>query len=267
MSGRIVYTGNVIVDIGLAVDAIPEPGGDTIATASEITAGGGYNVMTAAARDGARVVYAGQYGTGHFGAIVRDALTKGGFTVAGPGRDDLDSGYCVVLVDPSAERTFITHVGAEGRLGRGDLERVPIGPEDLVIVSGYGLAHPLNADALTAWLPGLPAAATVVLDPSPLVADLPGPILGAALARTDVLTANAREARLMTPGSGAATLAECATALRERIRSGGVVLVRDGAWALGSPTGTAPAWCPASRSPPSTPPARGMRTPASSLRP
>jgi sugar/nucleoside kinase (ribokinase family) len=228
MSGRIVYTGNVIVDIGMAVEAIPEPGGDTIASASAITAGGGYNVMTAAARDGAAVCYAGQYGTGFFGSVVREALAEGGFDVAQPGLVDLDSGYSVALVDASAERTFITHVGAEGRLGFEDLVRVRVDADDIVIVSGYGLAHPVNGEALARWLPRLPEAATVVLDPAPLVAQLPAAVLDAALARTDVLSANAREARLMTAELERAYLGERAEALRGRLRPGGVALVRDG---------------------------------------
>ncbi|MCD0445065.1 PfkB family carbohydrate kinase [Glycomyces sp. A-F 0318] len=228
MSGRIVYTGNVIVDIGLVIDAVPEPGGDTVASASEITAGGGYNVMAAAVRDGASVCYAGQYGTGFFGSIVRGALAEGGFDVAQPGLVDVDSGYSVALVDASAERTFITHVGAEGRLGFEDLVRVRVDPADVVVVSGYGLAYPVNGAALARWLPGLPEAAAVVLDPSPLAGELPAPVLEAVLARTDVLSANAREARLLTPGLAKAYLGERAEALRGRLRPGGVAVVRDG---------------------------------------
>jgi sugar/nucleoside kinase (ribokinase family) len=231
MSGRVVYTGNVIVDIGLAIGAIPEPGGDVIASSSQITAGGGYNAMTAAARDGAPVLYAGQYGTGPFGTVVRDALA--GFDVAAPGLRDLDSGYSVVLVDDGAERTFVTYVGAEGQLRLEDLRRVPVQADDVVVVSGYGLAHPVNAEALTAWLPGLPEETRVVLDPSPLVADLPAGVLGAALERTDVLSANARETRLMTPHLHDAPLPDRAEALRPRLRAGGTVLARDnseGAW-------------------------------------
>ncbi|GAA2285169.1 PfkB family carbohydrate kinase [Glycomyces scopariae] len=231
MSGRVVYTGNVIVDIGLAIGAMPEPGGDVIASSSQITAGGGFNAMTAAARDGAPVLYAGQYGTGPFGSIVREALH--GFAVAGPGLSDLDSGYSIVLVDDSAERTFVTYVGAEGQLRLADLRRAAIADDDVVVVSGYGLAHPVNAEALTAWLPGLPEAVRVVLDPSPLVADLPPGVLGAALARTDVLSANARETRLLTPALADAPLADRAAALRPRLRPGGTVIARDnseGAW-------------------------------------
>ena len=61
---RLACTGNVIIDIVLTVDRVPEPGGDTSATSSQITAGGGYNVLVAARRVGLDVVFAGQYGTG-----------------------------------------------------------------------------------------------------------------------------------------------------------------------------------------------------------
>ncbi len=132
---RLVSVGNVIVDIVMRVDAIPEPGGDVIASASTITAGGGLNTMVAAVRDGIDVAFAGQYGTGPFGDVVRAALASSGVEVLQPGLDDVDSGYCVALVDASTERTFVTSVGAEGRLDRSDLDRVELRSDDTVFVS------------------------------------------------------------------------------------------------------------------------------------
>src|SRR6478735_3964393 len=113
---RLVFTGKVIVDIVMAIDRMPEPGGDVIASSSGLTAGGGYNTMVAAQRDGLPVVFAGQYGTGAFGAIVRAALDDAGFELAQSGIDDVDSGFTIALVDASTERTFVTSRGAEGRL-------------------------------------------------------------------------------------------------------------------------------------------------------
>jgi sugar/nucleoside kinase (ribokinase family) len=241
---RLVCTGNVIVDIVLTVDRLPEPGGDTIATSSQITAGGGYNVLVAARRAGLDVVFAGQYGTGPMGDVVRAALAGSGVQVAQAGLADVDSGYCVALVDTTTERTFVTTVGAEGRLTRADLDRVPVFGDDLVHVSGYGLAHPVNAAALPGWLHDLPASARVVTDPSPLVGELDPGVLGPTLRRTDVLSANAREATIMAGRAGAA---EAAAALVERIRPGGIVVVRDGAagcWLAGPPVGAAPVRVP-----------------------
>ena len=55
MSGpfdRLLHLGNVVVDVVLTVPALPEPGGDVLATSTETAAGGGFNVMAAARRQG-----------------------------------------------------------------------------------------------------------------------------------------------------------------------------------------------------------------------
>jgi sugar/nucleoside kinase (ribokinase family) len=221
---RLVSVGNVIVDIVMRVDAIPEPGGDVIASGSEITAGGGLNTMVAAARDGLDVAFAGQYGTGPFGDVVRAALDSSGVDVLQPGLDDVDSGYCVALVDASTERTFVTSVGAEGRLDRADLDRIALRDDDTVFVSGYGLAHPVNGAAIADWIGTIPADVRVILDPSPLVDTLDPSVLGPVMRRADVVSANGREARLMSPG--AAGLAEAVAAIAAAAR--GTALVRDG---------------------------------------
>jgi sugar/nucleoside kinase (ribokinase family) len=225
-SGRLIYTGNVIVDIVMTIRGLPEPGGDTLASSSFVTVGGGYNVMTAALRDGMPVTFAGQYGSGQFGRIVRDALGESGFDVVQSGLDTVDSGYCVALVDAGAERTFVTYVGAEGQLTRADLDRVDVSEADVVYVSGYSLAHPVNASSLPGWLAQLPPTVRVITDPSPLIVELDTATLRQVLDRTDVFTANAREARL---GSGLDDLSAAASWYLDQIRPAGVVLVRDGA--------------------------------------
>jgi sugar/nucleoside kinase (ribokinase family) len=241
---RLVYTGNVIVDIVMTVGAIPAPGADTVARSSLVTAGGGYNVMVAAQRDGLPVVFAGQYGTGMFGTVVRAALDDAGFELVQPGLPNLDSGYCVALVDDTTERTFVTAVGAEGQLGRGDLDRVEVRGTDIVYVSGYSLAHPVNADALAHWIGTIDPGALVLTDPSPLIDELDPRVLAAVLARTDVLSLNAREARL---GSGLDDLEAAARFFLARLPVGGTVLVRDshrGALLLSAATGDQPILVP-----------------------
>ncbi|PZE63056.1 sugar kinase [Curtobacterium sp. MCPF17_001] len=222
---RLVSVGNVIVDIVMRIGELPEPGGDVIADGSEITAGGGLNTMVASRRDGMDVVFAGQYGTGPFGDVVRRALTDSGVTVVQPGLPDVDSGYCVALVDATTERTFVTSVGAEGQLTRADLDRVALRADDVVFVSGYGLAHAVNGAAIAGWLGTVPSSVRVVFDPSPLVDTLPAAVLAAVSARSDVVSANSREARLLSPTS--ATLAEATAAIAAAAR--GTALVRDGA--------------------------------------
>ncbi len=223
--GRLVYVGNVIVDLVMQIDAIPEPGGDTLAHSSLHTAGGGFNTMIAAARDGAGVVFTGQYGTGPFGSTVRAALADSGFDVVQTGIADVDSGYCVALVDATTERTFVTSVGAEGMLTADDLARVALHENDIIFVSGYSLAHPRNAAVIPGWLESIPGNIRVVLDPSPLIGELDADVRDRVLRRTDILTLNAREAQILSGGREKSAAAE---RLSSMIRVGGAVIVRDG---------------------------------------
>ncbi|GAA4532193.1 PfkB family carbohydrate kinase [Amycolatopsis samaneae] len=201
MTGRLVHTGQAIVDLVMRVGALPPPGGDVLASDVRLTAGGGFNVMAAAARAGAEVVYAGEHGTGRFGDIVRDALATEGIGVVQPPTTP-DTGVCVALVDATGERTFITETGAEGTLTAEHLARVAPEPGDLVYVTGYSLLRESNRDALLAWLPGLRGQA-VLLDPGPLAAEVPEEVWRALLPHVDILSCNATEARQMSTVDGA----------------------------------------------------------------
>ncbi|GAB3581361.1 PfkB family carbohydrate kinase [Amycolatopsis endophytica] len=212
---RLVHTGQVIVDLVLQVPGLPERGGDLLASGMALTPGGGFNVMAAAARSGAEVVYAGAHGIGRFGDAVRAALGAEGISVAGPPLSDVDTGVCVVLVDDGGERTFVTGTGAEGRMVPGQFATVAVSPGDVVYVSGYTLAHPANREALLDWLPSV-SGARVLFDPGPLAADLPVDLV---MPYVDILSCNAAEARTL---SGKDSLTAAASVL------GGTVVVRDG---------------------------------------
>jgi sugar/nucleoside kinase (ribokinase family) len=224
--GRLLYTGTVVVDLLLTVPALPDHGGDVLASSAGMSAGGGFNVMAAAARDGIDVVFAGRSGTGPFGEVVAEALWREGIAVANPPLENADNGYCVVLVDASAERTFVTVPGAEGMLTRFDLDTVDPRAGDVVYVSGYSLAHPAAGPAVAGWVGDLRSDTRVVFDPSPLAGTLDADLLEAVLQRTDVLSANAREARLLRSH---AHPAPAAGALKAMLRDGAVAVVRDGA--------------------------------------
>ncbi|MEV1329227.1 PfkB family carbohydrate kinase [Micromonospora costi] len=210
-SPRLVHTGNVVIDVVMYLPHLPQVGGDVLASGSRITAGGGLNVMVSAARQGLPVAYAGMHGTGPFANLAREQLAQAGVDLVQPALPDVDTGFSVALIDPTGERTFATSVGAEARLGPEDLARVDLRPGDVVCVSGYSLAYPSNGPALAAWLPTVPPEVTVVVDPGPLVAEIPASVLGAARERADWWSCNEREARILTdhadPAAAAASLA------------------------------------------------------------
>ncbi|MEU1299874.1 PfkB family carbohydrate kinase [Streptomyces shenzhenensis] len=244
MNGRLVLAGNVIADLVIEIPALPERGGDVIGTRTETTAGGGFNTLVAARRLGTEAVFAGLHGTGPYGDLVREALAAERVETLLPVRTDGDTGFTVALIDGGGERTFVTSFGVEATLTRSDVDTVAarLRPGDLVQLSGYGLALPGNGPLLSGFTAGLPADVTVCFDPAPLVADIPEAVLTPVLARADWLSANAREARLL---SGHEDPRAAAAALRERLAPGAGVLVRadkDGCW-LAAP-GQAPTHVP-----------------------
>jgi len=194
---RLVFAGEAIVDVVMRVPALPQRGGDALATSAEISAGGGFNVMAAAARHGLPVLYAGGHGTGPWGDVVRAALAAEGIDLFRPPDPDCDTGFDVALVEPDAERTFVTHLGAEAVRGPGTWDAVPAGPGDAVYVSGYGLVDPDSGPPLGRWAASLPSSALLFLDPGPLVAQIPAAVLDPVLARCDWLSCNYREAALL----------------------------------------------------------------------
>ncbi len=226
---RLLYLGNVVVDIVLDVPALPDRGGDVLARRSRLSPGGGFNVMAAAARQGLPVAYAGAHGTGPFAGLARAALAAEGIEVLQPATPGLDTGVVVAIVDDTGERTFVTSPGAEATLTAADLAGVTARPGDAAGLSGYGLVHPSNRGALLGWLARLPAAATVVFDPGPLVMSIPPGALDQVLRRADWLTCNAREAAALTGcGTPAAALRALAARVAGDGRPGACVLLRTG---------------------------------------
>jgi sugar/nucleoside kinase (ribokinase family) len=208
---RVLHLGSVVVDIVLTVPAFPERGGDVLAGGAQATAGGGFNVLAAAARQGLPAAYAGAHGTGPFGALARAALAEEGIDVIQPARTDLDTGFVLAIVEAGGERTFLTSPGAEATLTPGDLDRVSPAARDAVYLSGYSLLHDSNRAALLGWLARLGGGPTLFLDPGPLVGSIPASALTAVLGRANWLTCNAREAAVLAgaadPRAAAAALA------------------------------------------------------------
>ncbi|MFJ3956760.1 PfkB family carbohydrate kinase [Arthrobacter sp. NPDC090010] len=236
MRGRVIHTGQAVVDLVMNVPSLPVAGGDVFATSHQITAGGGFNVMAAASRDGSDVLYLGGHGTGRFGDIVRYAMAEECITVTQDAVPTVDTGFSVAIVDASAERTFVSTLGAEGYLTMKDLEAARVREGDVVYVSGYSLYHQHNGGVIADWLPELPYGVHVVVDPSPMIGQIPEELLSRVIAHTTVWTTNESEARVLAArlgieGEDAATLAEAiGTALNVTtvVRAN-----RDGAWVAG----------------------------------
>jgi sugar/nucleoside kinase (ribokinase family) len=220
-----LHTGQVIIDLVMAVDKLPEAGGDVLAQSASFEAGGGFNVMAAAQRNGLPVVYLGRHGSGRFGDLAREAMTAEGIRIGITDRAERDTGLCVAITDASAERSFVSYIGAEGELSADDLANVPAEAGDYVYVSGYSLLHVGKAQALVDWVLALSDDVNVVFDPGPLVDSPDAPLMQALLARIDVWTSNAVEALKFT---GAPDIAQALDCLAGHLSAKALMVVRDG---------------------------------------
>jgi sugar/nucleoside kinase (ribokinase family) len=222
---KMLHTGQVIIDLVMAVDKLPQAGGDVLAQSASFEAGGGFNVMAAAQRNGLPVVYLGRHGTGRFGDLARDAMNAEGIRIGITERAERDTGLCVAITDASAERSFVSYIGAEGELSAEDLASVPAEAGDYVYVSGYSLLHVGKAQPLVDWVLTLPEAVRVVFDPGPLVDSPDAPLMQALLPRIDVWTSNSVEALKIT---GATDIAEAVDRLVGYLPREVLMVVRDG---------------------------------------
>lgn len=222
---KMLHTGQVIIDLVMAVDKLPQAGGDVLAQSASFQAGGGFNVMAAAQRNGLPVVYLGRHGTGRFGDLAREAMNAEGIRIGIADPAERDTGLCVAITDASAERSFVSYIGAEGELTAEDLASVPTEAGDYVYVSGYSLLHVGKAQPLVNWVLTLPQGVNVVFDPGPLVDSPDAPLMHALLPRIDVWTSNSVEALKITDSTD---IAQALDGLVGFLPRNVLMVVRDG---------------------------------------
>lgn len=222
---KMLHTGQVIIDLVMAVDKLPQAGGDVLAQSASFQAGGGFNVMAAAQRNGLPVVYLGRHGTGRFGDLAREAMNAEGIRIGIADPAERDTGLCVAITDASAERSFVSYIGAEGELTAEDLASVPTEAGDYVYVSGYSLLHVGKAQPLVNWVLTLPQGVNVVFDPGPLVDSPDAPLMHALLPRIDVWTSNSVEALKITDSTD---IAQALDGLLGFLPRNVLMVVRDG---------------------------------------
>ncbi|MFJ7885127.1 PfkB family carbohydrate kinase [Pseudomonas sp. NPDC096917] len=222
---RLLHTGQVIIDLVMALETLPRSGGDELAKSASFHAAGGFNTMAAAQRNGLNTLYLGRHGRGQFGDIARLALQAEGIKVIQPIDPDKDTGLCVALTEANAERTFISCIGAEGVLSNEDLATVHVEPDDYLYISGYSLLHPGKAKSLLSWLTGLARSVHVTFDPGPLLQDIDPALISTLLPRLHLWTSNRSEALGFTAST---TIADALLTLKSRLPDNCLVVVRDG---------------------------------------
>lgn len=224
MSRRVIHTAQALVDVVVEVPTLPRRGANVMATDHDRYAAGAVNILLAAARSGAECVHAGAHGEGPNGDLVRSALAAEGVTLSAPMTEGEDTGICVVLLEASAERTFVTTQMAERQITVDSLATSAPVAGDLVCVSGYSLIGQTR-DPLLTWLESLDPEVVVVLDPGAIFVELDERVQERMLALTDVWTSNMEEGDDLT---GESDMLAAASASLAYLPPGAVGIVRDG---------------------------------------
>ena len=231
----ILHLGQVVIDLSMNIDHLPERGGDIFARRTAIKVGGGYNVIQAARRMGAPIAYMGAIGTGPMADMARGALAALQVPAQGPVLDDCDTGYSVAMIEPSGERTFVSARGAETRVPEGTYEGMDLVPGDVIYLSGYSFCHKDNTRSLVGFAhrhqgEGFP----VLFDLGPMVANIALDVLKTVNGLHPIWSLNEREGPILAERLGCRPDVRGETELESTCRSlsqklGSPVVLRAGA--------------------------------------
>ncbi|MDQ0796975.1 carbohydrate kinase family protein [Streptomyces sp. B1I3] len=234
--GALLVVGEVVTDVVVRHSRTPAHGTDTPASIRTLPGGAGANVACWAARSGCRDVrLLARAGAGSADWHA-DALRRAGVRPLLAVDEEVPTGTVVALVDPSAQRTFLTDAGAVLRLAPGDWSTPLLDGVARLHVSGYLLFAPTSrATALLAIREARRRGVPVSVDPASagFLSELGAASFLDLVEGVDLLLPNADEARELTglpdPADAAAKLSRHAGRVAVTLGDLGVLLAAGGA--------------------------------------
>lgn len=140
---RIICLGDVMVDVLARLPGPLAAGSDTPAPIALLGGGSAANTAAWLAAVGAPVTLVARVGDDALGRAAMDELIRAGVELAVSVDRFRPTGMCIVLVDPSGERTMVPSAGAnEGRV------TADIRTRQHLHVSGYSLLRPTTSHAI-----------------------------------------------------------------------------------------------------------------------
>ncbi|BES83883.1 kinase [Pectobacterium araliae] len=222
--------GAAVIDVIADAYALPYRGCDIELKQQSVNIGGcALNIAIALKRLGMEAQNALPVGQGVWADIIRHSLEKQSLTTVVQ-TDSGDNGWCLALVEPDGERTFMSFSGVENQWNDGWLASLSVVAGSLVYLSGYQLAAPCG-ERLVGWLETLPNV-TPFIDFGPRIADIPSGLMARIMALHPVVSLNRQEAEVAAEMLGVAVdVQTLGRAWRETYRAP-VIIRQDkaGAW-------------------------------------
>lgn len=223
----ILVLGGAVGDVVLTLPHLPSSGEDIEAVPQARQVGGcAFNVARALRRLDVPVINGMPVGNGDWGATIESAMQQLDLPVL-LRHGQMDNGWCLALVEPSGERTFITITGCEAHWNKAQLATLPLEPDTLVYANGYELVGEAG-EALRDWLTRLPFDQRRLIDPGPRVGQLGAEFFAMLSDSHTLLTLNRNEVAILC-GEG-----DAINAAQRFASAHNMTLIcrldRDGAW-------------------------------------
>lgn len=190
----ITIVGAAVIDVIADAYALPWRGCDIELQQQSVNIGGcALNIAVALKRLGMEADNALPVGQGVWADIIRNNMAREGLSSRIDGVTG-DNGWCLALVEPDGERTFMSFSGVENQWNPTWLAQLTVPPQSLVSLSGYQLASPCG-EVLVHWLESL-RDITPYIDFGPRIADIPETLMQRIMACKPIVSLNRQEAEI-----------------------------------------------------------------------
>lgn len=132
---NILVVGSMNMDIVTQVERHPVPGETIQGLETQFYSGGkGANQAVAASRSGAKVTMAGGLGSDTFARMIRSGLESDGINLDYVKEMNQPTGIALITIDQLGENNIILSAGANGALIESDVEQIPLGEYDALLM-------------------------------------------------------------------------------------------------------------------------------------
>ncbi|AIW15774.1 PfkB family carbohydrate kinase [Vibrio tubiashii] len=191
---QLCLIGAAVVDIVTETPALPQRGGDVEMQEKGMHVGGcALNIAIAVNRLGIRSTNALPIGQGRWADLIRNAMLEKG--ISSDLQDNSgDNGWCLALVEPDGERTFLSVSGVENNWNQQVLDTLNLDADAIIYLSGYQLASQCG-ETIVDWLETLPRSTQLFIDFGPRINDIEPNIMERLLALKPIVSLNRQEAQ------------------------------------------------------------------------
>ncbi|MCS3430573.1 PfkB family carbohydrate kinase [Klebsiella sp. BIGb0407] len=188
----VTLVGAAVIDVIADAYALPWRGCDIELKQQGVNVGGcALNIAVALKRLGIEASNALPLGQGVWAEIIRNRMAKENLHSLIDNADG-DNGWCLALVEPDGERTFMSFSGVENQWNADWLAQVNVPPGSFIYFSGYQLASPCG-ELLVSWLESLEEV-TSFIDFGPRIGDISPALMTRIMACRPLVSLNRQEA-------------------------------------------------------------------------